>query len=236
VQPPAVLRALVTPQADGGVAVVSGTGQAGTRVEVLVNNQVASTAQVAGNGLWSVTTLLGDPGQYRISVRGLVNGAVVNAVAAPLNVAVAVPIPTATPTAPPIAFQLVNPADGENGTGSRTFEWQSSYTPAEGEGFELVFWPPERDAMSAGFGLASPTNDTRLNLNLDKLDDILGTTFEPGPYNWGILLVRREPYERLRLLSEPRTFMYYRANDSGSSGGGDGRPPSSGEGEQSSGE
>jgi hypothetical protein len=209
-------------------------------VQILVDDQVVAIARVGNNGAWSANVPLGDPGQYLVSVRTMANGVVGNAVATPLSVSVPMPLPTATATSAPVALELRSPNDGESGTGERLFEWVTTYTPAEGEGFELVFWPPEGNAMANGFGLAAPTNDTRLNLDLSKLDDTLGTTFEPGPYNWGILLVRREPYERLRLLSAPRTFIYYRASDNdssgGTSGGGGGQNSGEGEGSQSSGE
>ena len=64
---------------------------------------------------------------------------------------------------------------------------------------------------------------------LAKLDDTLGTKFEPGDYYWGILLVQRDPYTRLRLLSEPRLFHYFRAGGGGGSSNGGGNNGNGGE-------
>jgi hypothetical protein len=214
------VRAVVTPQAGNGVAVVSGTGQAGAQVQILVNSQVAGSTAVGSNGNWTATVPLGEPGQYRITVRAVVNDTIVNSANAPVNVAVPAPLPTPTPTIPSVALELVSPNDGDSGTAERIFEWATSYVPREGEGFELVFWLPGQNPMTAGFGLAAPTADLRIRVNLTKLDDVLGPRLEPGAYQWGVLLVQREPYTRLRLLGEPRTFHYFRAGDSGSSGGG----------------
>jgi hypothetical protein len=203
----------------------------------LVNDAVVTTVGVSNNGIWSATAPLGEPGQYRVSVRAVVDDTIVDAATAPVSVAVPVSLPTATPTSVSVALQLIAPSEGDSGTAERAFEWDTSYVPAEDEGFELIFWPIGQDPMRGGFGLAAPTNDIRINVNLTKLDDILGTRLEPGQYNWGILLVRREPYERLRLLGGPRRFNYFRAGDNSSSGGGGGGQNSGeGNGGESSGE
>jgi hypothetical protein len=228
-------NAAVTADAGSGVAALNGTGAAGATIQILVNDEAVASTVVRPNGSWAAAIPLDQPGQYNVSVQGTIGGQVVNAATAPVVVTVPEPLPTSTPTAPPITLALARPNDGERGTGEYTFEWSSTYTPAPGEGFELVFWPVGQDPLGTGFGLASPTTNSRVNVNLTALDDVL-SQLEPGPYNWGILLVRTEPYERLRLLAGPRTFTYYRSGgDSGDSDGGGDGGQTSGEGDDSSG-
>lgn len=82
----------------------------------------------------------------------------------------------------------------------------------------MVFWPTDRGAMSNGFGMAAPTSNTTIGVDLTALDSTLHALFEPGTYYWGVLLVQVSPYERLGLVSDYRTFNYVRAADgSGSS-------------------
>lgn len=227
----------MTPQADSGVAALTGRGAPGSTIQVLVDNQVVASTIVRNNGQWTATAPLDQPGQHRVTVRAVVNGAIINAASAPAIVDVPIPLPTATPTSVPVVLRLLIPSDGETGTGTRTFEWETDYIPAEGEKFELVFWRPDLDPLTSGYGMAEPTTDYRLNLNLSALDDTLGERFEPGPHYWGILLVRTNPYQRLRLLGEPHMFTYYRASDGGSSSGGrDGGSSGEGSSGESSGE
>lgn len=176
---------------------------------------------VPANGRWFTTAPLAQPGQYRFNVRSVVNGVAVAAATAPVVVTLPTLVPPPTPTPVAVALELLSPANGESGNSDRIFSWQTSYAPAEGEAFELVFWPLDTDPLRAGFGMAAPTTGNQVRLDLPALDDMLGTMFEPGQYNWGILLVRTSPYERLRLLGEPHTFRYYRpGGDSSSSDGG----------------
>ena len=110
------------------------------------------------------------------------------------------------------------PGDGSSGGGSQAFEWQTTIQPAAGQAFELVFWPTDQDPMGRGFGLAAPTTGNRIVVNLDALDVTLGDLLQPGDYNWGLILVQTEPYQRLQYLEQKRAFRYVR--DSGSSNGG----------------
>ena len=72
--------------------------------------------------------------------------------------------------------------------------------------------------MMRGFGLSSPTTNSRMSVDLDALDVIVGDLLEPGEYYWGLILVQVEPYRRLQFLGQQRRFQFIR--DSGSSGGG----------------
>ncbi|MCB0132523.1 MAG: protein kinase [Caldilineaceae bacterium] len=137
------------------------------------------------------------------------------------------PAPTATPTPIPVTSSLlvlVRPGNGTSDGGVQAFEWTTSIVPGANQGFELVFWRNGQDPIASGFGLAAPTTSERVTVNLDQLDQTLGDLLEPGDYQWGLLLVQTEPYQRLQFLGQQQSFQYVR-NSSGSSGG----APSSGE-------
>jgi hypothetical protein len=153
----------------------------------------------------------------------------------PLPTATAIPLPTPTPTPLPLptptptltGLRLVEPVDGDSGTGQRTFRWETSFVPPEGQGFELVFWKEGQNPLATGFGLAAPTAGTSITVDLNDLDSRLGDLLEPGEYRWGLLLVQTSPYQRLDFFESSQIFRFYREGDSGSSSSGGGQ--SSGE-------
>ncbi|MBX3014503.1 MAG: serine/threonine protein kinase [Caldilineaceae bacterium] len=134
------------------------------------------------------------------------------------------PEPTATPTPVVGAIAPIAPDNGESGSGQRTFSWSADFTPAEGYAFELVFWRPGQNPMIQSIGMAAPTTNLSVNLDLERLDDQLGSLFDVGEYQWGVLLVRTTPaYERIQYLGSGRSFTYARSGNSSPGG------PSSGE-------
>ncbi|MEZ4683941.1 MAG: hypothetical protein R2932_58000 [Caldilineaceae bacterium] len=159
----------------------------------------------------------------------------------PLPTATNTPIPTQTNTPRPTPTNtliptpttavgqvtLTEPINGDGGGGQRFFRWEANFTPGAGTAFELVFWPPETNPLVDGFGLAAPTTENSVYVDLDALDDLLGSRLDNGVYQWGVLLVRTDPYERIAYLGGGNTFTFTRSsggsNDSGSGG------PSSGE-------
>jgi hypothetical protein len=73
--------------------------------------------------------------------------------------------------------------------------------------------------MRQSFGMAAPTTNLSVNLDLERLDEQLGDLFDLGEYEWGVLLVRTAPtYERVKYLGGGRRFVYSRGGDSGSGG------------------
>ena len=128
----------------------------------------------------------------------------------------------------PAPLRLVDPVDGDSGTGQRTFRWETTFVPPEGQGFELVFWKEGQHPLASGLGLAAPTTGTSISVDLTDLDARLGNLLEPGEYRWGLLLVRTEPYERLQFFGSSQVFRFSREGDSGSSSS-DGGGQSSGE-------
>ena len=113
----------------------------------------------------------------------------------------------------------VAPGDGNSGQGQQTFTWTANFTPSEGYAFELVFWKAGQDPLGQSFGVAAPTTNLNVTLDLPRLDEQLGATLDTGEYNWGVLLVRTTPsYERIQYLGGGYRFTYYRGGDSGSGG------------------
>jgi hypothetical protein len=99
------------------------------------------------------------------------------------------------------------------------FSWSANFTPPAEHAFELVFWKPGQDPLVQSIGMAAPTSNLNVTLDLARLDEQLGGLFDTGEYNWGVLLVRTTPaYERVRYLGGGRNFIYYRSSNSGSGG------------------
>lgn len=126
------------------------------------------------------------------------------------------PRPTATkPTSDIKSLQLVSPPDNTKSGGRQKFEWTFWGTLAPEQKFEVVFWEEGGDALKDGFGIAGATSNTRLSVDLDRLNRQL-PLFRGGiTYQWGVLLVTENPYSRLAQLSGARTFTY--SDQSGSS-------------------
>jgi hypothetical protein len=136
------------------------------------------------------------------------------------------PVPTATntpvptPTAVTGSIVPVSPGDGNSGQGQQTFTWTANFAPSEGYAFELVFWKADQDPLRQSFGMAAPTTNLNVTLDLPRLDEQLGPTFDTGEYRWGVLLVRTTPtYERVQYLGSGYRFTYYRGGGDSGSGG-----------------
>lgn len=132
------------------------------------------------------------------------------------------------PTPAAGSIELISPSDGESANGGqRTFTWSANFTPSEGYAFELVFWKPGQNPLVNSIGMAAPTTNLNVTLDLERLDEQLGVLFDTGEYEWGVLLVRTTPaYERIQYLGGGRRFIYYRSGGGGDPGSGG---PSSGE-------
>lgn len=139
---------------------------------------------------------------------------------------------TATPTtvassAVPISgaqIEPIQPPQATSSGGRVTFEWTTNFTPRPNQGFELVFWRSGQSPIANSFGLAAPTRETNVKVDLDSLDTALGDLLEPGSYQWGILLVQQNPYRRIQYLGGDREFKFVRGRSSSGS-----KSPSSGE-------
>lgn len=207
-----------------------GAGQPGSTVQVLVNDAVAGTTVIRPNGAWTLAVVLGKPGSYQLGVRAVyANGKVIQATTRPITVTVPAPTPLPTPTVTIGSIQLVAPGNNAANSGLEEFRWTANFTPDAGLAFEVVFWKAGQDPLVNGFGLAAPTINNKVNVDLNALDASLGKLLEPGDYQWGVLLVRVSPYQRVQFMGQSRNFRFDRAGNDNGGGGSSGGGQNSGE-------
>lgn len=121
---------------------------------------------------------------------------------------------TPTPTTlPSNAIILLGPTDGFTVSGRVKFDWKWKSADAQlrsGQAFELVFWKSGQDPFKEGFGIAAPTRDTDVTVDdLNELDKRL-PQLEPGEYLWGVILVNKDPYKRIKLFRVQRRIIFVR--------------------------
>lgn len=123
----------------------------------------------------------------------------------------ATPWPTPTPTPQParmiVPFQTLQPANGACLTQGTQFEWQDNIGLPAGHLYEIVVWRAGEDPMNAGRGVTQPDTRTSRWVDLAYLDD-QRDWFAPGDYNWGILEITNDPYQRYKLLGSGGWFHY----------------------------
>jgi hypothetical protein len=126
--------------------------------------------------------------------------------------------PTPTDTPEPRTVRLIVPHNGVSGGEEERFQWEPGFQLGEDEAYELIFWKPGQDPLTQGFGLAIPTTNTQLIVDLQALDNRLGGLLDPGEYLWGVRLVRKSnPTERIEFLGDSRRFTYTTAVTDGPS-------------------
>lgn len=131
------------------------------------------------------------------------------------------PIPTATvqqtvsqatvaprpPAAPALAVTLVGPANGSQVRGRQTFSWQTTGALPQGQAFEVVIYKQGASPLS-GAGLAEPTTDNAVQVDLDAINNRSDHPLNPGTWLWGVNLVQRDPYKPLQPLAGGWQFNY----------------------------
>jgi hypothetical protein len=112
---------------------------------------------------------------------------------------------------------LVAPAANASGSGAAEFTWAPAGELPPGTGYEVVLWNPGEDPAAAR-GVAPPTAGTSLRVNLDVVSQ--AGLFNGPQFNWTVLIVRADPYERLTgpAASPSHTFTYQAASGGGDSG------------------
>ena len=104
------------------------------------------------------------------------------------------PRPSRTPIRPIVSAPVLTEPPGDAATsGNVLFRWQPTGPLPPGTAYEIVAWG--RSELPAGaVGIAAPTLETSLAVNLDMVYPGLLTTSE---INWTVLVVQTQPYERL---------------------------------------
>lgn len=100
-----------------------------------------------------------------------------------------------------------------------TFRWQPAGALPAGAAYEVVGWNAGEDPASAR-GMAAPTQDTSLSVDLDPLYN--AGQFKGTDLYWSVIIVQTQPYVRLTQPAErsPQLLIYVPP-----SGGGSGPPP-----------
>jgi hypothetical protein len=118
---------------------------------------------------------------------------------------------------------LVEPLDATL-NGRRTFRWSANVTLQANQRFELVFWLVGQDPLRDSFGPVGASTETAITVNLDKTVEVLPDRLMPGhDYEWGVLLVEVEPYQRLQFLGGGHRF-HFELSGGGGGGGRSGSP------------
>lgn len=153
-------------------------------------------------------------------------------------------VPTATPTsrrpatAPstPTAAQqparaeittgvsLTAPDDDTTTAGPVNFRFTTAYQLVANEGFEVVVWQGGAPLVN-GYGVAAPLTQISGNGEYRVSGDLSGITINAGgdrlrdgSYQWGVLVVRDNPYTRIAHLGGERLLHYNPGGGGGGSG------------------
>jgi hypothetical protein len=124
------------------------------------------------------------------------------------------PLPPPTPA---LQVTLLEPAPGSALSGLAAFSWQANRPPLDNQALELVFWQPGQDPLNDGLGIIGYNTEQAgmVWIDLPSIEKQLGDLFRPGDYLWGVRSIQIAPYQRYRMVSEPRA-MRYGAGSSGS--------------------
>ncbi len=128
----------------------------------------------------------------------------IQAAAAPPPAVFAGDVTLLEPLAPALAGRLL-------------FRWATSAQLGPNQGYEMVFWKPGQDPMVAGFSPIGARPDTEVRVNLEDTASSLTLLNFGEDYQWGVLLVQLEPYQRLAYLGGAHPFRFV---SSGGGGGG----------------
>lgn len=101
--------------------------------------------------------------------------------------------------------------------GREVFRWGSSVELQPGQAYEMVFWEPGQDPMITGFSLVGAKPATEIAVNLDKAVRFVPQLESGKEYQWGVLVVQRTPYNRLKFLGGGHQFTFL--SESGEGGG-----------------
>ena len=123
---------------------------------------------------------------------------------------------TATPVAPaaakPVAGRanftkatvvLLEPVVKDTLADKRPFRWQANFALPPGYAFEVVFWKHGQDPLRQGKGYAGLSTEAQVNASADSFHQ---RSAPEGEYQWGVLLVVKEPYQRVKYLGGDRVI------------------------------
>ena len=139
------------------------------------------------------------------------------------------PSPAATrPTAvlPSGTVTLIGPAEDDSldGNSKQEFSWSALPSLPNGVQYELVFWKPEEDGLTAGRSPVGASLRTAVPVDLNAADTQMGDIVDPGKTTcWGVRLWNSNPGRALEMVSDGcRKFVYTGTGGGSSSSGGGG--------------
>lgn len=112
-------------------------------------------------------------------------------------------------------------------SGRLIFKWTPSVTLGANQGYEMVFWQPGQDPMVNGFSPIGARPESEVRVNLEETASSLTMLNFGQDYQWGVLLVQLEPYQRLAYLGGAHPFRFLSAGGGGDDDGGDAPRPES---------
>lgn len=95
------------------------------------------------------------------------------------------------------AVVLLEPAVNDTLADKRPFRWQANFALPPGYAFEVVFWKHGQDPLRHGKGYAGLSTVPEVNASADSFHQ---RSAPEGEYQWGVLLVVKEPYQRVKYL------------------------------------
>ena len=95
------------------------------------------------------------------------------------------------------AVVLLEPAVNDTLADKRPFRWQANFALPPGYAFEVVFWKHGQDPLRQGKGYAGLSTVPQVNASADSFHQ---RSAPEGEYQWGVLLVVKEPYQRVKYL------------------------------------
>lgn len=128
-----------------------------------------------------------------------------------LTATATLPSPTSPAAPAAIAVTLLAPNDGDTLGDSVTFGWAvTEGSLPSGQAFEVIFYDEGQDPLRDGFGLAAPTLNNTIQVNLADLDADPNFPLEPGTYLWGVRLVEQDTGRPIRMAAEGRRLVFER--------------------------
>lgn len=104
--------------------------------------------------------------------------------------------------------ELLEPAESHITSGVVLLRWSANFELGPQQNYEAVAWLDGQDPLRHGISLAPLTFGTQVKVDFARLESALRPLFTPGAYRWGVMLVQRNPYQRIALLSNAQTIHY----------------------------
>jgi len=79
-----------------------------------------------------------------------------------------------------------------------------------GQAYEVIFYQLGQDPLRDGLGMAAPTTNTAIQIDLAGLDANPNLPLEPGVYLWGVRVVTQDTARPIGIAAAGRRFTFER--------------------------